>query len=194
MYPLKFKQVNKMKSVIKQIIIITTFTLICESPIHAQEDKKYNFIGINPGVTVEPYYEKGEFDINIFPLVYQRSLSKRFDIRLASTLNLGVRNNGNGISHMGIETAFPIYLKKKEIKSEIPKGFFVAPILSLGRNKMEAYNSIGLWVEPGYHLLFENNFAMTFGLQLGGTYFPHDNEQARWGNHFGIIIIFGKWL
>ncbi len=174
--------------------MLTFIIVFYENPLLAQEDKRFNFIGINPSVTVEPFYDKGELDINIFPLVYQRSLTKRFDFRLTSIVNLGIRNSGNEISHFGFETGFPIFFKSKESQKDISKGFFVAPILSVTRNRVEDHNNLGLWVEPGYNLLFDNNFAMTFGLQLGGTYFAYDNGQTKWGNHFGIKIIIGKWL
>jgi hypothetical protein len=183
-----------MKKEIKQIIFLAAISIICKSPLFAQEEKKLNFIGLNPSVTVEPFYNKGELDINILPLVFQRTLTRRYDFRFTSILNLGIRNNGNEISHFGFETGLPIFFKQKETKNEISKSFFVAPILSLTRNRMEEHNNLGLWVEPGYNLLFDNNVAMTFGLQLGGTYFAYDNGQSKWGNHFGVKIIIGKWL
>ncbi len=182
-----------MKRII-QFIILTAILVIYANSLLAQEDRSYNFFGINPSVTVEPFYDKGELDVNIFPLVYQRSLTKRLDIRLTSILNLGIRNSGNKISHFGLETGFPIFFKPKESRTEISNGFFVTPILSLTRNRIEEHNNLGLWIEPGYNLLFDNRIAMTFGLQLGGTYFAYDNGQTKWGNHFGIKIIIGKWL
>jgi hypothetical protein len=182
------------KEIIKQILIPTIILVIYGNPLKAQDVKRLNFFGINPSVTVEPFYEKGELDINIFPLVFQRTLTKSIDFRLTSILNFGLRNNGNEISHFGFESGLPIFFKPKESKKEISKGFFMAPILSLTRNKIGEHNNLGLWIEPGYNLLFENNFAMTFGLQLGGTYFAYDNGQTKWGNHFGIKIIIGKWL
>lgn len=162
--------------------------------LYAQSDNKFNFIGLNPSLTVEPFYEKGELDVNIFPLVYQRPLTKRFDIRFTTICNLGIRNQGSEISHVGMETAFPIFFKSKEDKKESSKGFFIAPIISTTRNRIEEHNNLGIWIEPGYNLLFENNFSMSFGLQLGGTYFHYDNGGAMWGNHFGVKIIFGKWI
>ncbi|WP_373522280.1 hypothetical protein [Aquiflexum sp.] len=143
---------------------------------------------------MEPFYEKGELDINIIPIVYQTPLTNIFDLRLTSICNLGIRNEGNEISHFGIETALPIFFKAKQDKKESSKGLFVAPIVSLTRNRKEEHNNVGLWVEPGYNLLFDNKFALSFGLQLGGTYFSYDNGQTKWGNHFGVKIIFGKWL
>ncbi|ADR21093.1 hypothetical protein MATR_12770 [Marivirga tractuosa] len=182
-----------MKKIVVLVLILTAAVGLCRNPLLAQEEKRFTFIGINPSVTVEPFYEEGEFDINIFPVVYQRSLAKRFDIRLTPLLNLGIRNTGNKISQYGFEAALPIFFKPKENKNDISKGFFVAPILSVTRNRIEQ-NNIGLWIEPGYNLLFEDKFAMTFGLQLGGTNFTDDDGETKWGNHFGIKIIIGKWL
>lgn len=183
-----------MKRLIYNFTFISIFLFLINNQILAQENKKFNFVGINPSITVEPFYEKGELDINIFPLIYQRCLTKRLDVRLASTLNLGIRNTGNKISHLGFEAGLPIYFKKKDTEYERSKGFFFAPIMSLTRNSLEAHNNLGLWVEPGYNLLFENDFALSFGIQLGGTYFKKDNGQTTYGNHFGIKIIFGKWF
>jgi len=97
--------------------ILLFLSLLSISPILGQDERRPFFLGVNPSVTVEPFYEKGEFDVNILPLVYQRPLTKMFDFRLISTLNLAVRNDGNGISHMGLEAGFPIYLKAKENKT-----------------------------------------------------------------------------
>ena len=182
--------------IIKQSIILTIFLVFDDNPLKAQDDHdhKFNFIGLNPSLTVEPFYEKGELDINILPFVYQRPITNRFDIRLTSICNYGIRNNGNEISHIGIETAMPIFFKIKRYNKESSKGIFVAPILSLTRNRIEEHNNVGLWIEPGYNLLFDNTFAMTFGLQFGGTYFAYDNGQSQWRNHFGVKIIIEKWL
>lgn len=159
-----------------------------------QENRTPNFFGINPSITVEPFYEEGEMDINILPLVYQRPYSKRLDLRLITIMNLGIRNTENDISHFGVEAAIPIYFKQKEEMNSYSKGFYVAPIVGVTRNRLENHNNIGLWVEPGYNLLFDNSFAMTFGLQLGGTYFIYDQASNEWGPHFGIKIIIGKWF
>jgi len=115
------------------------------------------------------------------------------DIRLTSLLNLGIRNDRNEISHIGLETAIPVFLKPKNNIKESSKGIYVAPVLSMTRNRIEEHNNLGIWIEPGYNLLFDNRYAMTFGLQFGGTYFEYDNEPTRWGNHIGVKIIFGRW-
>lgn len=179
---------------INYVIFLTIILFFFVNPLNAQSENKSNFFGLNPSVTVEPFYDKGELDINILPIVYQTSLTKRLDVRITSILNLGIRNEGNEISHFGLETALPIFFKAKLDKKERSKGFFVAPIVSLTRNRIEEHNNVGLWIEPGYHLLFDNNFAISFGLQFGGTYFSYDNGLTKWGNHFGVKVIFGKWI
>jgi hypothetical protein len=189
-----FRKTITKRRLIQKVIFLIIIISYSNKSLRAQSEKRSNFIGINPSVTIEPFYEKGELDINIFPIVYQTPMSKILDLRLTSILNLGIRNEGNEISHFGLETALPIFFKAKLDKKESSKGFFVAPIVSLTRNRIEEHNNVGLWVEPGYHLLFDNNFAMSFGLQFGGTYFSYDNGQTKWGNHFGVKIIFGKWI
>ncbi len=178
------------------IKLLTTGILFlsCISLSFSQSTRPAQFIGINPSVTIEPYYEKGELDVNIVPVVYQLSVAKRVDLRMTSILNLGIRKNGNEISHWGLEAAAPIYFRAKESKTEFSKGFFAAPVLSFTRNNSANHYNIGVWAEPGYHLLFENSFAFSFGLQVGATYFMYDNDEQKWGNHFGAKVVFGKWF
>lgn len=177
----------------KNIVLIGLITLLYPSIIKAQERAPI-FIGINPSVTVEPFYEKGEMDIGILPLVFQRRISNTIDFRFSTILNLGLRDSGNRMSHLGFETAFPIFFTKKENKTDCSKGFYIAPILSFTRNKIEEHNNLGIWAEPGYNFLFDNKFAMSIGAQFGATYFAYDDGKSKWGNHFGIKFIFGKWF
>src|SRR5688572_12967860 len=107
-----------------QVLLLFFLTGMCTIPLSAQTKQTSCFIGLNPGITIEPYYEKGELDLNIFPLVFQNQITNRTDLRLTSILNLGIRQTGNQISHFGIEMAFPAFFKKKANKSECSKGFF----------------------------------------------------------------------
>jgi len=183
---------NLIQSSFRFICLIVFVTGITTAS--AQSKRVPFFLGINPSLTVEPFYEKGELDISLLPIVFQRSISKRADIRFTSVLNLGIRKTGNQISHLGLETAAPFFLQKKESRQDYSKGFFIAPVLSLTSNQIEKHQNIGLWLEPGYHLLFDNAIAMSFGLQFGGTYFHYNNGATKWGSHFGAKIILGKWM
>jgi len=169
------------------LIVIST----CNS-LFAQ--KTSTFLGINPSVTVEPFYDKGEFDINVLPVVWQKPVSRRLDIRVNPVLNLGFRNSGSIISHFGAEVAMPVFLAAAEERRTTSKGFFVAPVVSLTRNRPGAHSNTGLWVEPGYFLQASERFGISFGLQLGTTHFNYDELPDEWGGHFGVKVTFGWWL
>lgn len=153
-----------------------------------------HFLGVNPSITVEPDYAKGDFDVNILPFVYQASLSKRVDLRLSTILNFGKRSVKSEISHVGVELAAPVFLVAKEERSRPSKGFFVAPGVGLTRNSMEQHTNFSAWLEPGYHLLVTSQFALSFGLQLGATHFNYRDQADKWDNHFGVKVIAGWWL
>lgn len=173
---------------------ILLFSFVVLKSVNAQNKLPEHFIGINPSVTVEPFYLNGEFDVNIFPLVFQKSISPKIDFRLSSILNLGVRKSQNKISHYGMEVAIPYFLTKSKQPKNDNKGFFITPVIGFTRNEIASNNNLGLWVEPGYHLVFENRIAMSFGLQTGTTYFHFDNGKSDWMNHFGVKVIIGTWF
>lgn len=183
---------QKNQTMIKSILLILAVLII--NTVDGQDEKRLSFLGINPSVTIEPYYDSGELDINILPIVYQRSITNRLDFRLTSVINYGIRNGNDKLSHIGIEFGAPVFFKEKEDIVEISKGFFIAPLLSLTRNIEADHTNIGTWVEPGYNILFEDHFALSLGLQIGGTYFINDNAANSWGNHFGVKVVFGKWF
>lgn len=156
--------------------------------------EKASFLGLNPSVTVEPYYNKGEFDINVFPVVYQRTISERIDFRASVTLNYGVREISKSISHFGGQLALPIFYKKKENLMNPSSGLFIAPGLGFTRNNLEKHTNIGFWLEPGYNLQISDKWSISFGVQLGATNFNYDDGTGKWGEHFGMKIIIGRWF
>jgi hypothetical protein len=176
----------------KLFFIILTYLSASCLYVKAQ-GKHAQFFGLNPAITVEPDYAKGEMDIGILPLVYQQSISKRADIRLGTVLNLGIRDSGNKISHVGLEACAPIFIRTKEDREKPSKGFFVAPGVGLTRNMLEEHNNLSLWAEPGYNLLITQRFALSFGLQLGATHFDYSDGTNKWGSHFGVKVIAGWW-
>ncbi len=183
-----------MRSLFIKIVLLILFCLITIAESYSQKKKSINFIGLNPSVTVEPFYEKGEFDINVFPIVYQKTISQRVDIRIISIVNYGIRKSTSSFSHIGFQTAFPHFIIKKTDKLIPSKGFFVAPGFGITRNLMEKHTNFGLWIEPGYNLLFDDKYSLSFSIQFGATHFWYDSGTTKWGNHFGIKIIFGKWF
>lgn len=183
-----------MKLKYSKTIVLSVILLALNSNLKAQDEVTKHFIGINPSITAEPFYEKGEVDINIFPLVYQRILNNCVDLRITSILNLGIRNNGNSLSIYGFEMATPIFFSQKVKKSNCYRGLFIAPILSLIRYSKEEHSNIGIWFESGYNILMDKYFSLSLGVQFGATCFSYDDDSNKWRNHFGIKIVFGKWL
>jgi hypothetical protein len=179
---------------LKRILIVSAFVLSFSAQGQCCGKKTANFLGINPSVTIEPFYEKGEFDLNVFPIVYQKTLTKRFDFRISTTLNYGVRKTSKTISHIGGQLALPIYFMKKNELINPSSGFFLAPGVGFTRNTLEKHSNIGVWLEPGYNLQISEKWTISFGIQLGATHFNYDNGIRKWGNHFGIKIFLGRWF
>jgi hypothetical protein len=172
-------------------IYFSFFFLLIGTMLFAQKDFSY-FIGIQPSVTKEPFYEAKEFDVNIVPLAFQVPLNKKMDIRLTSLFNyhFGPQNQ---ISDVGFELATPFYFSKKEHKYAFSKGFQLAPVLNFGRNFLNEHNTLTLAVEPGYFFLFDRGFALGVNLQLGGSYFMYSGDENIWRQHLGVKVNLGLW-
>jgi hypothetical protein len=146
------------------------------------------YVGLAPDITVEKEYEKGEFDINIAPLVFQYYLTNSIALRAATTVNLHV-GNGSEVSHVGGQIALPVYLFSGA--ESFASGFYLAPVIGLSHNQISEGNEITTTAEAGYSWITESGFTMNLGIQLGGTYFTANDESAGWRNHWGIKYSLG---
>lgn len=161
---------------------------------YSQNKKEHYFLGINPSLTVEPYYAKGEFDLNILPLVVQKMINSRSGIRLISLVNLGFKNSAKSISHIGLSGGWVYYLSQQEQDLYTKQGIYVAPVLALSYNRFEKSFNTGLYAETGYHFLLPKNWGIATGLQFGYTHFNYSTISSdTWKTHFGIKVIIGKW-
>lgn len=156
------------------------------------------FIGINPSFTFEKRYGKGEYDVNILPLVLQIPINERVDIRFATIYNYGVRINGNSVQHRGLELALPIFILEEKDASGPSEGFYIAPVVSFSRNRWDGYYHQGLYAEPGYFFKLGKKGGLSIGAQMGATYFRHPNinhpQRTLVRSHFGLKFIIGGWL
>jgi hypothetical protein len=180
--------------IIGQVAFPVLLVFCLSNAIYAHNIQRNCFIGLNPSITVEPFYKTGEFDVNIVPIVYQQTLTKQIGIRVSTILNYGVRQTSDRISHMGCQIALPFFFNPNNGATTPPQGLFLAPGMGITRNILENHTNEGLWIEPGYNLLVNNKWAVIFGAQLGATYFRYDNGTKKWGSHFGIKVIIGRWL
>jgi hypothetical protein len=167
------------------------FTFLLISTLFGETDTKSIFIGLNPSVTVEPYYKKGEFDVNIFPVVVEYSINKCIHLRSIIIVNYGFRSGKNSFSHTGLQLAVPVFPFKK---NDFVSGIFLAPGFGCTRNILEHHTNAGLWIEPGYSIPIAGDFRINLSIQCGATHFWYDNRSTKWGNHFGFKFIFGMWL
>ena len=177
----------------KQLFPLVILSLIISSQSFGQSNTPI-FIGIQPNITVEPFYEKGELDIDIVPLVLEASIGLRTNIKITPIVNYHIGGQKDGLSDIGFFTVFPIFFKKKEIRSDKPYGFYVGPVLGFGRNLMNDHYTTTLAVEPGYMFKAEKRFTIALGLQLGGSYFSYDGQPNKWVTHWGPKISLGYWI
>lgn len=152
------------------------------------------FVGFEPSVTVEPHYDKGEFDLNIFPVVTRVPISKRVDFRVTTIANLHFSNSNSGFSNLGASFAFPISFSKKESLLDKTSGFYFAPLTGGTRNFFDKHYAFTIAGEPGYAFAWESKFAFHLGLQYGRTLFVNDTTDNEWVPHFGFKFHLGWWL
>jgi hypothetical protein len=172
------------------VAIALTFSL----NILAQTSRPH-FVGFQPAMTIEPFYEEGEFDINLIPLVVQVPVNKQVDIRVVSLANYHFGGVRQEFSDIGLQVLTPIYFKAKENTFDKSSGFYIAPVVGYGRNQINSHTTIVLAAEPGYLFKADNRFTLSVGLQYGRTYFNYDKGGELWREHLGLgKVNIGWWL
>lgn len=162
------------------------------SGVFAQERKPI-FLGIQPAMTKEKFYDEDEFDINIFPIVFQRGLNERIDLRLISIVNYRFGPEP-GISDVGIFTLLPYHFKKKEDKFSRSSGIYAGPLLGYVVNDLSLHHTATIGIEAGYLFASKNRFTLSAGVQAGGSYFIYYHTENEWTDHLAIKINLGFWL
>lgn len=122
----------------KTIQLIPFAFLLITSELYAQK-KRPIFIGIQPGYTKEPYYEKNELDIYVIPFTLQIPIAKSLDFRTTTIGNYRIGGDQNGFSDIGLQFVMPIYFKKKENVKSISQGFNIGPVIGIGRNLIDEH-------------------------------------------------------
>ena len=152
------------------------------------------FIGIQPNITVETFYDQGEFDLDIVPIVFESSVGLRTNIKITPIVNYHFGGTTNGISDIAIYSVLPIFIKAKETRADRPSGFYLGPVIGFGRNIINNHYTTTVGAEPGYMFDAKNRFTISMGLQLGGSYFSYDAEPNKWVTHWGPKFSFGFWI
>jgi hypothetical protein len=152
------------------------------------------FIGFQPNVTIEPFYDEGEFDLDIFPIVFEASVGLRTNIKITPNVNYHFGGSTNGISDLGANVVVPIFFKAKEKNTDRPYGFYLGPVIGFGRNLINNHYTTTVGIEPGYMFETKKRFTISMGLQLGGSYFSYDAAPNKWVTHWGPKFSFGFWI
>ena len=147
-------------------ILLATLIIICTGPSYSQSQTPL-FIGLQPNITIEPFYEKGEFDIDIVPLVFEASLNRRVNIRVAPNVNYRFGGPALGVSDLGANIVVPVFMKAKEARTDRPFGLYLGPVLGFGRNVLNDHFTTTLGAEPGYLFETKKRFTIAMGLQVG---------------------------
>ncbi len=149
---------------------------------------------MNPGISIKPFYQSGEMDMNIIPLVYQTNLTGSIDMRLISILNYGFRRDGNEIINYGAEIAFPYFFNSSG-KFKTSQDFYLAPVISLLQfNERDNGYNTSILIEPGISFNVEKKASINVGLQLGAGYYNLEGLDSNWQNQVGLKIILGNWF
>ncbi len=184
-----------MRFYIRGIILLLLLNVVLfQNTSYAQKSFSNHFLGMNPGISIKPFYKSGEMDMNIIPLVYQTTLYGPLDIRLISIMNFGFRKEGNEIINYGMELALPYVFGQRNEGLQLSQGFYVAPVISLLRyNELKTFNTSVL-IEPGIMFRVEEKASVIIGLQLGAGYYDLQELNNKWQNHIGLKIILGNWF
>jgi hypothetical protein len=178
----------------KQLILtIALPILICTVNTYGQSGIPV-LLGVQPGITVEPFYEEGELDINVFPLLVETPIGSRINIKLSPIVNYHIGGEKNGFSDIGIFTVFPVFFNERDKREDRPYGIYIGPVLGFGRNLINEHFTTTLAIEPGYMFESKRRFSLSLGIQFGASYFSYDAKPNKWVFHWGPKITFGFWL
>lgn len=191
------------------MLIIAINTLVLkkiEGQVMYQSSFDINFYGLSPSIIKPAGLVEDGFDFNICPLVFYRIVGDRTGLRITHFINLGNRPerlSGNTIlSSLGGEMSVPIFFDKRISDDDVLEGFYLGPtfrgffVIEESRNRSQF--EIGFYAEPGYSMVFYDNYAFKVGLLLGRTLLLNEIgnnfSNSEWKNHIGIKFVFGSWI
>ncbi len=150
------------------------------------------YLGIQPSVTAEPYYDEGEFDINILPVSLGFPLNNFIDSKWNPVANLHL-GDPMEFSHIGLEAALPVYFLDIG-KTTSQKKWFAGPFCGYSYDLLRERGVISTGAEFGYTFLFDNCHELKLGFQEGATFFIGDSHDDGVMHHFGAKISYGIWF
>lgn len=177
----------------KKMILIPIFLTLC-FVINAQQRRPI-MVGISPAATFNKQYPAGAFDINICPIGIQfPAIINNLDIRFLGLINYGFRNYGSAIINIGGEVTLPYHFDFANEHKFISKGLFIGPGVAYTRNVHYLHRNTAIFIEPGYHFIFNEKFSLIIDFQYGRKYFKYDDGAKLTQNHYGVKLVLGWWI
>lgn len=96
----------------------------------------------------------------------------------------------------GLELAMPVYFLHFENESKFSHHIYTSAggLFLMGRRTYDDPNlEISLFLEPGYSFRFDNEFAITGGVQVGKTFRTYYGE-SYWSNFLTYRLTFARLL
>lgn len=161
------------------------------------------FIGISPQFYRGFDYKKGEFDVNILPVMIKGRSFSRFGFRFQPHCFLGIRKEKRAsVKSFGVELAVPLQLLLYE-----PEENLLAHRATLGAGTIimatrTAFNReisvshaellpyFSFFLEPAYTIYYDYEIGFTFGVQIGKSLIVEHGHNSYWGNHLAIRVSF----
>jgi hypothetical protein len=171
-------------------------TLLCCITLACIAQKRYRFIGLMPGGTIDiiaPYYPIARYDINVVPFVFETPINTVTDFKFAS---IGIYRYGDSprLSATGGQVVFPRYFKAKQRYSEKSKGWYLGPFVSGIRDFYRNLYAVSPGLEFGAVFEDKRRFALSLNVQAGGTYQFRLNRKNAIVPFAAINLGFGFWV
>lgn len=174
------------------MILISLLLIFCVV-VKAQQRPPI-MIGVSPAATFNKQYPAGAFDINICPVAIQVPIINNLDIRFLGLVYYGFRNYGSAIINIGGEIALPYHFDFDNKQKSISKGLFIGPGVAYTRNVHYLHRNTAIFIEPGYHFLFNEKFSLIIDFQYGRKFFKYDDGAKLTQNHYGVKLVLGWWI
>lgn len=183
------------------MLCLTQFVLFAGAQeIKRKEIKPVRYyFGIQPGLKPGPFMEvenQYPWDVNIIPITFAVAINRHLALRMHSIWDIELRPSPypRVAAAIGLEIAVPYYLSLKN-SEEGHRGFYIAPVITPGYNKLNSYNLLRACGEVGYSLLFAYKWSFGIAVQSGIEFQKYPDERIiRRIRHTIPIIALGVWL
>ncbi len=177
----------------KRLLLICLLTSIIFGA--SAQNSRPIMLGFSPAITLDNNYPQGAFDINVFPIAIQYpNIIDNLDIRFLGFVNYGFRPYGSALISVGGEICLPYHFDFSRNKDFISQGFYIGPGAAFRRNIHYNHSSFSIFVEPGYHFLFNEKFSLIIGPQYKLTRINNDSGANTTQSNFGLKVILGWWI